>query len=585
MMDATRPLFALLLACIAPIVRAAPPNCNGPRQIENQVRAHPSGRAWGALGGWFGEQHDFPCAISAFQAAVRLDPTSARMHYFLGLSFYSSGQADTAVAELRRSSELNSKDAQSRLALGVAYHSLGRTAEAETAWEGALAIDPNSITALDWLSKARIADGQFGAAIELLSTAPPDEDLTLDLALAYSESGQFDKAADTLSVALAKSPAALRISSALATVYVQSHRYQDATNLLRVTLNAHPDDAATQLLYLRLLVLQDDDADAQPIAQKLLAAHPQGFDALYLSGVVDNDQQRYDAAVEHLQAAVRLNPNHYDVRFNLGTAYAHLQQNEDAREHLEKAVALDPSKAEAHFHLAQVLRALGQTAEAQTQLKLFEQCQQATTTLALGQTKAGQAAQALEAGNATQAIALYRDAINALPLDAVIEYDLALALDRAGDAVAERAALEKALQLRPSFAEAENQLGMVTARAGDAPAAEQHFRKAIAVAPSYAEAANNLGTLLGQQGRDREAEAFFRSAVSTNPRFGQAWVNLAATLASESNFSEARAAVQSALRINPQDADALHLREMLAHAPSGEPKASNVNNPATPRPH
>jgi len=128
----------------------------------------------------------------------------------------------------------------------------------------------NSTTALDWLAKARIADGQFGAAIELLSSAPADgdEDLTLDLALAYSESGSFDKAADTLRAALVRSPGSLRISSALATVYVQSHRYQDATNLIRVTLNAHPNDVATQLLYLRLLVLQDDDADAQPLAQK-----------------------------------------------------------------------------------------------------------------------------------------------------------------------------------------------------------------------------------------------------------------------------------------------------------------------------
>jgi Flp pilus assembly protein TadD len=140
---------------------------------------------------------------------------------------------------------------------------------------------------------------------------------------------------------------------------------------MRATLNAHPNDAAAELLYLRLLVLQDDDLDAQPIAQKMLAEHPQDFDALYLSGVVENDEQQYALAVEHLKAAARLRPNHYDVRFNLGTAYARLKQNEAARDELAKAVALDPSKAEAHFHLAQVLRSLGQTTDVQTQLKLF----------------------------------------------------------------------------------------------------------------------------------------------------------------------------------------------------------------------
>jgi tetratricopeptide (TPR) repeat protein len=304
----------------------------------------------------------------------------------------------------------------------------------------------------------------------------------------------------------------------------------------------------------------------------MLAEHPQDFDALYLSGVVENDERQYALAVEHLQAAARLKPNHYDVRFNLGTAYARLKQNEAARDELTKAVTLDPSKAEAHFHLAQVLRSLGQAADVQTQLKLFEQCQQATTMLALGQTKAGQAAQALDAGNAAQAISLYREAIDALPQDAV------------GDAAAERAALEKALQLRPGFAEAENQLGLVTARAGENSTAEKHFRKAIATAPSYAEAANNLGTLLGQQGRDREAEAFLRSAVSVNPRFGRAWVNLAATLASESHFTEARNAVESALRIDPQDAEALRLREMLADAASSGPASSSTSSTSARRP-
>ena len=576
--------LVFVFLCIEGTARTGSATCKGPENLEAQVQVHPSVRAWGALGGWFGERHEYACAISAFQSAVNLDQTSAGMHYFLGLSLYSSGQVDASIAEFRRSIELDQNEVQARLALGVAYHQLARPVDAEKAWEGALAIDPNSITALDWLAKTRIADGQFGAAIELLSSAPQDEDLTLDLALAYSQSGQFDKSAATLSAALAKSPTAVRISSALATVYVQSHRYQDATNLVRTTLNAHPNDEATELLYLRLLVLQDDDADAQPIAQKMLAEHPKDFDALYLSGVVENDEQQYAAAVEHLQAAAHLKPEYYDVRFNLGTAYAHLRQNEEARDQLEKAVALDSSKAEAHFHLAQVLRALGQPADAQTQLKLFEQCQQATTTLALGQTKAGQAAQALDAGNATQAITLYREAIDALPRDAVLEYDLALALDREGDAAAERAALEKALQLRPRFAEAENQLGLVTARAGENSEAEQHFRNAIAAAPSYAEAENNLGTLLGQQGRDREAESFLRSAVSANPRFGRAWVNLAATLASESHFSEARAAVESALRIDPHDAGALRLREMLAGAPTGGPAGSNASSTSIRKP-
>jgi tetratricopeptide (TPR) repeat protein len=359
------------------------------------------------------------------------------------------------------------------------------------------------------------------------------------------------------------------MSAALATVYVQSHRYQDATDLLRTSAAQHPDDPTIQLLYLRTLVLQDDDATARPLVRKFLAEHPADFDALYLSGVIENDEHQFAAAAEHLKAAVALNPNHYDARFNFGVALSHLDQNETACEQLEKAVALDPSQAQGHFHLAQVLRALGRTAEAQAQFKLFQDGQQATIKLALGQTKAGQAAQTLKSGRADQAAALYREAIEAQPQDASFEFDLALALDRVGDQKnlpEEEAALEKAIQLKPGFAAAENQLGYLAARTGKTAAAEQHFRNALAAMPRFADAANNLGTLLGQEGHDAEAEACFRSALSANPRSVRAWVNLAATLGSESRLPEARAAIESALRIDPQDSDALQLRQMLSTA-------------------
>jgi Flp pilus assembly protein TadD len=247
-------------------------------------------------------------------------------------------------------------------------------------------------------------------------------------------------------------------------------------------------------------------------------------------------------------------------------AYSRLQQNEAAREQFEKAVALDPTQAEAHFHLAQVLRSLGQADRAQEQLKLFQECQQATVKLALGQTKAGQAAQALKDGHADQAAALYREAVEAQPQNANFEYDLAKALEAIGDPVQERAALEKAITLKPGFAAAENQLGLIEARSGDTAAAEQHFRSSLAAVPRFAEALNNLGTLLGQESRDTEAEVLFRSAASANPRYTQAWVNLAATLASQSRFSEAQDAVENALKTAPQDPDALRLQQMLAKA-------------------
>jgi len=297
-----------LLICRLDGLSQPPPACHGPQDLELAVRVHPSAADWAALAGWFGEQHRYACAAPAFRAALKIEPDSASLHYYLGLTLQSAGQSQAAIGELQRSIKLDPGELQPRLVLGVALNAIGRMTESQEAWEAALEVDPNSLIALDWLAKARISSRQYDAAIELLSSAPRDESLTLDLALAYSQSNQFDKAIDTLNAAMAKAPGDPRLSAALATVYVQSHRYEDATNLLRAAANLHPDDPTIRLLYLRVLVLEDDDADAEPIAKRFLDQHPHDFDALYLSGVIENDEHEFAAAAGHLKAAVAIIP-------------------------------------------------------------------------------------------------------------------------------------------------------------------------------------------------------------------------------------------------------------------------------------
>lgn len=558
--------YLLAGVCCAHAFDQSHRNCHGPSALEEAVQAHPSAENWEALGGWFGERRQYDCAIPAFQAAVRANPGSASDHYYLGLAQQVTGQPAAAVAELQRSIELDPSKLQPRLVLGLALNTLGHRVEAEEAWEGALRIDPNSLVALDWLAKARISSGQLDAAVDLLRSAPRDETLTLDLALAYSQSHQLGQAVNTLKSALLKRPGNPRLSAALATIYIQSHRYQDASDLLVKAAQSGPRDSALQLLYLRVLVLQDDEATAKPLVRTFLSAHPHDFDALYLAGVVDDKTQQYSQAVEHLSAAVILNPNHYDSRFNLGDALFHLGQNAAALKELEKAVALDPSEAQGHFRLAQVLRALGEPDAAQEQLKLFKECQQNTVNLALAQTKAGQATLALKNGKADEAAALYREAIKVQPQNASFYFDLAMALDHKGlpeDRTEERNALEKAITLRPGFALAENQLGLMAVQDGDVAAAESHFRSALAASPLYADAANNLGTLLGGENREVEAESYFRLAVASDPYMVSCRVNLAATLASQSRFAEARSTVKSALKIDPHDPNAIRLLQLL----------------------
>ena len=200
----------MVVACLCAACVGGPAqlriDCRGPDPLEQATRDRPTPQNWAALGGWFGEHKQFDCALSAFRAALELDPGSPRLHYFAGLTLNSAGRPGDALDELQRSIELDPAQLQPRLLAGAVMNELGRRGDAEQAWEAALRIQPDSVVALDWLAKARISDWQFESAIDLLSTAPRDKDLTLDLALAYSQDGRFDQAAGVLTSALRGSP-------------------------------------------------------------------------------------------------------------------------------------------------------------------------------------------------------------------------------------------------------------------------------------------------------------------------------------------------------------------------------------------
>jgi tetratricopeptide (TPR) repeat protein len=522
----------LILAAAFGLTACAPAACTGPKLLEAQVRAHSGAESFTKLGTWFREQGQYGCAVETFRTALKFEPDSPRILYFIGLSFYTAGDLKESVAALEQSIQHYSGEIKAHLILAAALSQLRQNAAAEAEWKAALQLDPGSKVALDGLSKNLIANGDYASTIALLQAAPLDENLALDLALAYADSGMLDHAADTLTKALQANPSSSRLTSALTTIYVTQTRYQEAARVAEKAARLYPRDLDAQRLYLRVLVLNSEFDHARPLGQKLLAAFPHDFDFLYLNGILEHQAREDTAARDHLQEAIALNPNHYNARYNLALVLDQLKDLHGAKEQLEKALTLGATEPEVRFELSKVLRGLGETQAAQDQLKLYQEelKQKANRTLAAG--KAAQAAQEYAAGDPQKAVELYREALDAMPQNALLSYKLALALDRSGDTTAEIAALQQAIRIDPGLALAQNQLGYLESRSGDSASAEEHFRLAVRAAPGYT----------------------------------QAWLSLAAILGMQSRFAEAQEAVASALRVDPNNAEALQLRKALSDA-------------------
>jgi tetratricopeptide (TPR) repeat protein len=506
--------------------------CIGPPALEARIHAHPDAEAYSTLGTWFGQNHRLDCAAQVFQSGLKLEPGSALLNYLLGLNLYESGRIQESILPLQQSIQLHPEEVHGHLLLAAALTSLGRDKEALPEWEAALKIDPTSKVALDGLASALIATGDYGTAISQLRSSPRDENLTLDLAIAYGDLGMFDNAAHVLAEGLKTYPNSDDLTRALVTLDFQEGRIEEGLALAEKLALFKAHDIEAQRIYLRTLVTTGNNDVAAPLSRKLLALAPHDPEILTLSGFLERVAGDYRMARKHLDEAVTLSPENTSARFNLGVVLLELQDAAGAKEQLEKAVELGATDPQVHFQLAKALRLLGKTEEAQQQLELYQQRQKEDSDKMQAAVASSLAAQAVKVGDYRKAADLYREACAAQPDSAELAYRLALVLGTLGDFVGERAALEKAIKADPSFVQAQYKLGYLESQAGDDAAAEQQFRIAVKALPGNA----------------------------------QAWVSLAATLGSESRFQEALDAVDNALKLDPNNAAAQDLRMKLVAA-------------------
>ena len=299
--------------------------------------------------------------------------------------------------------------------------------------------------ALHSLSQFLIARKAWTDEIILLHDVRLDEDLAIDLAVAYAQDGQPVDAVVTVEKTMQSFPNSIKLSNALVALYTRVSRTFDAEHLAEKTYQAHPDDITVQTSYLRTLVINGDWGPAKPVSAKLLAEAPHAYDTLYLNGVMERQAGDFAAARDHLTEAAAIRPGQQSVEANLGIALSRLHDPTDAKAHLEKALELGNTEPETRFELANVLRALGQTDEAKQEMLRYQQAVKDSNNASLAVSKAAEAAQALSKGDAQRAVQLYREAFDATPGNALIGYRLSTALDQAGDVDGEQSVLEKVI--------------------------------------------------------------------------------------------------------------------------------------------
>ncbi len=134
---------------------------------------------------------------------------------------------------------------------------------------------------------------------------------------------------------------------------------------------------------------------------------------------------------------------------------------------------------------------------------------------------------------------------------ALVHYELGLALHLAGETAAAVRAYRRALALDPGHADALNNLGAALFACGDLEGAAASCRRALAVRPDFAAALNNLGSALMDLGDLEGAGEAVRAALETDSESSEPWITLGTLLRRLGKPDSALDAYRAALDLSP----------------------------------
>jgi tetratricopeptide (TPR) repeat protein len=488
-------------------------------------------------------------AVTAAQEQVKKNPDDLDAHTLLGKVYLRSlgdmqgAQAgemlQLAITEYETISRLKPDDIETKLLLGQLYGLNHDSAKAEAEFKEAQKIDANS------------------------------EEVVLNMARLYSEEGDAQRAADTLS-GIPVDDRTPRIEFALAASLDQLHKSKEAAAAYRRSLDLDPDNPDAQRGLANALLTDGQLDEALKVFQALVAADPQddsGRSQVHISEI-QRRQGHYEDALATLQKAKSLpqNQDNLEIGYNEALIYDALGKYDQATDALTTILAssahaegkyTEQEKANRTFlldKLALIYREENKTTEAVAAYKQIvdfggefaargydgwvdayrdaHMWKEATTAAAdaakaLPKDQAIQlmyAGQLADTGKVDEGLALAKAQFNGTASDRDVQIALAqiyIRLKRFKEA-SEQLDLAEATATKP-----DEKLYMYFLR-GELfdrekmhDEAEVQFRKALAIDPQNAAVLNYLGYMLADLGQKLpEALAMIRQAVELEPQNG-----------------------------------------------------------------
>jgi tetratricopeptide (TPR) repeat protein len=302
-----------------------------------------------------------------------------------------------------------------------------------------------------------------------------------------------------------------------------------------------------------------------------IAANPQSSMAQYDLAVVltqSADAQamagRLEEAVRTYQSAVQVKPIVQNLN-NLGLVLVQLGRYEEAIEQYNEALKLQPDSAAVHFNLAAALAGENKMAGAEAHFAetLRLSPDPLRTLIGFGRILAGQ-------GKLAGAGAKFREAVRLYPTNAEADLELGVNLRLSGQTNEAAKFFSAALQLEPDLAEKNSRTGQTLEKNGQVDSALQCLMIVSWLKPDDAGAHENLGMFCLRHGQPDDALGQFEETLRLRPD-AQSHSDLGLALTMLGRAREAAGHYETAVKLNPDWPEALNnFAWLLATTPDAQ---------------
>jgi len=524
-------------------------------------------------------------AIEELKAALNADPGSAELNNSLADLYFRTGRVREAEATARGLLKTSPDNIDAHKMLGRIY--LRQLGEAQNAVSSAspsgnvldlaiaefkkiVALEPANVDDRMVLGQLYTVKHEPKKAEEQFKTAqniePDSEEVVLNLARLYAESGDIEQAAKVIE-AVPVTDRSSKMEFALGAAYDQLKRPKDAIAAYRRAADIEPGDLHTMNTLAQALFNDGQFDEALTEYRNLAQANPDDANTLIRISEILRRQGKYEDALATIRTAVKKDPNSLEAGYNEGLLLDVLGRYDEAAQEFEHMVELTSHANGAYtaeeknnrgvflerlgavYHEQnktdqaiatyqkmidlggdQALRGYQGEVDTYRDAKMFDKAVEVSRKAVAADPKNSDlklmlAGELADQGKADEGLALAKSLLNNTEKDRVVWLTLAqmdTRLRRWKDAEED---LNKAEALTTNKKEDRVYLlflrGALAERQKHYEPAEQFFRQALDVDPSNAMVLNYLGFMLADKGTKLpEALKMIRKAVELDPMNG-----------------------------------------------------------------